>query len=164
MFNPHQGLSQVQLFEKGMYFQAGRYIVTVTACKFIEGHHGESYVVEGYVQGVLSSHPLAPQKGQTATHAWSASGSKSKIGKSTWVGFLCAVLGVKQGDYSDAQWAEISRAAIDFNGLKGRTAYLECYVSKSSKRATAENPEGAFTHHKWHGQPTPEQLSEFGLG
>ncbi len=149
-------LDQADVFENSKFFQPGRYIVAIKACKFVQGFKGESFVIECVVKGVRSEHPDAPQPGELAAQVWSASGEKRDIARSTWLGFLCAVTGKAKDDYTGEQWKSISSKAIDENALANQVCYLEVFMKKT--RAG-----GDFTQHKWHGIATDAQLAEFGI-
>jgi hypothetical protein len=151
-------LDQASVFENSKWFQPGRYIVEIQQCKFISsGFHGDSFVIEAKVLGVISTHPDAPQPGELCAQVWNASGEKRDIARGTWLGFLCAIYGAKPADYSGEQWKAISAAVIDDNKLKGQWVYLEVFMKKTQKG-------NDFTQHKWLGTPKPEVLKEFNLG
>ncbi|MDP6424616.1 MAG: hypothetical protein QGG14_07725 [Planctomycetota bacterium] len=148
---------QVKIFENSAYFQPGRYIVSINACKLItNGHNGDSFVVECKVLGALSESPTAPVAGALAAHVWNASGDKRDMARATWFGFLCACFGVEQSAYDNAQWKQISEQVIEHGALNGKIQYLECF----NKPTRAGNP---FTKHNWKGTPTAELMAEFGL-
>lgn len=150
-------LDQADVFEQSKYFQPGRYIVAISACKFNSGgFKGDSFVIEAVTKGVLSDHADAPKVGELCAQVWNASGEKRDIARNTWLGFLCAVYGVGPKDYGGDQWKNISAAVIDQNALKDTLMYLEVFMKKT--RAG-----GDFTQHAWRGVPTESQLSEFGL-
>lgn len=150
-------LDQAQVFENSKYFQPGRYIVEINACKFNQaGFKGDSFVIEATIVAAISEHPEAPKVGELAAQVWNASGEKRDIARNTWLGFLCNVYGVKPDEYSGEQWKAISAQVIDNNALKGTRLYLEVFM----KTTKANNP---FTQHAWRGVPTAEQLAEFGL-
>ncbi len=150
-------LDQAEVFEQSAYFQPGRYIVAIKACKFISGgHKGDSFVIETTVRGIASEHPEAPKVGETAAQVWNASGDKRDIARNTWLGFLCAAYGCKQTEYNGEEWKNVSNAVIEQNALEGTLLFLEVFM----KTTRAGNP---FTQHAWKGTPTKEQLAEFGL-
>lgn len=150
-------LDQAEVFENSKYFQPGRYIIAIKACKFIKGgHKGDSFVIECTVKGVISDDPNAPQIGELAAQVWNASGDKLDIARNTWLGFLCKAYGVKQKDYTGEQWKHISTKVIDDNALGGTVFALECFMKKTKAG-------GDFTQHAWRGVPTAEQLAEFGI-
>jgi hypothetical protein len=150
-------LDQAQVFENSKYFQPGRYIVDINACKFnMAGFKGDSFVIEATVVAAISDHPDAPKPGELAAQVWNASGEKRDIARNTWLGFLCNVYGIKHDQYTGEQWKAISAKVIDDNALKGTRLYLEVFMKKTKAG-------GDFTQHAWRGVPTAEQLAEFGL-
>lgn len=151
-------LDQSDAFDNSKYFQEGRYVVKIHACKLREGHKGTTFIVEATVLGVASEHPNAPQPGERAAHVWKASGSPEKIemGRGTWMGFLCAAFGVQKGAYDGPTWKTISAQVLDDNYLKDQVFGLECHMKK-----TREGND--FTVHSWRGPQSAEQLATFGL-
>lgn len=151
-------LSQAKVFENSKFFQDGRYIVELLACKFIAGgHKGDSFVIETKVYHTESNHEKAPEPGETAAHVWNASGDKRDIGRSTWLGFLCKVYGVQPSDYDDKQWKKISAKVIDDNVLKGTYLYLEVFTKIIEKTGKP------FTQHAWKGPALPEHYADLGI-
>jgi hypothetical protein len=148
-------LDQTEVFEQSQYFQTGRYIVAIKACKFIQGHRGESFVIEAIVKGAKSEHEKAPAYGQLAAQVWSASGDKRDIARNTWVGFLCAVYGKKPGDFNAEEWKATSEAVMN-GALLGQLMYLEVFeiTTKAGK---------PFTKHAWRNVPSASDLAEFGI-
>jgi len=150
-------LDQAEVFENSKYFQPGRYIVEIAACKFNQGgFKGDSFVIEATVKGVISDHADAPKVGERAAQVWNASGEKRDIARNTWLGFLCKVYNVKQDAYDGEQWKTLSVKVIEDNALKGQLVLVEIFMKKT--RAG-----GDFTQHAWRGVPTAEQMTEFGL-
>ena len=157
MSNMFDNADQVTIFENSAYFQPGRYIVKINACKLITGgHKGDSFVIECTVLGSKSESDKAPGVGETAAQVWNASGQKRDLARSTWFGFLCAAYGVAQSDYDNAAWKAVSEAVIEKGALNGTILYLECF----NKITKAGND---FTKHNWGGVPTAEQMAEFGV-
>lgn len=152
-------LDQADAFSNSKYFQEGRYVVKIVACKFIQGHKGDTFVVESTVLGVKSSRADAPQVGERAAHVWRASGSPEKVtmGRANWKGFLCAVFALGDGSTLDgAYWKRISASVLDANYLKNQVFGLECHTKKTRS-------DDDFTVHNWRGPQSPAQLAEFGL-
>lgn len=149
-------LDKASVFENSKYFQPGRYIVEIKACKFISGYKGNSFVIESVVKAAISDAPEAPKVGELAAQVWNADGDKRDIARNTWLGFLCAAYGVKHTDYSGDDWKRISEAVIEENKLAGTLLLVEVFMKKTRSG-------GDFTQHAWRGVPTAEQLSEFGL-
>lgn len=166
-------LDEADVFENSAYFQPGRYIVAINACKFISGgHKGDSFVIEAKVLGVIpdaeypavyalahdgNPPPPCPGVGALAAQVWSASGDKRDIARNTWLGFLCSAYGVDKEAYDGAQWKTISERVIGENALGGQTLALECFMKKTKVNRD-------FTMHAWRGTPTAETMAEFGLG
>lgn len=150
-------LDQAQVFENSAFFQPGSFIVEITNCKFIQGYKGDSFVIESRVLAAQSEHKDAPAVGQLAAQVWNATGKKRDIARSTWLGFLCAVIDKKKDDLSGEQWRDLSGKVIDDNALKGTKMALDVFTKKM--QSTGND----FTHHKWIGVPTAEQLAAFGL-
>lgn len=150
-------LDNANVFENSKYFQPGMYIAEIVGVKFIQaGYKGDSFVIEAKVVGVKSTHPEAPAVGELCAQVWNASGEKRDIARATWMGFLCAVFGVKQEQYTAAQWKQISSQVIDGGALNGKRFALEVFTKKTRTG-------GDFTYHKWLGAATAEQLAEFGI-
>lgn len=150
-------LDQEAVFsDGGRFFHEGRYIVEINRCDLKQGYKGTNFVVEATVKGAISELDIAPKAGATAAHVWNADGDKASMARSTWIKFLCAMFDVEQSDYNGDQWKEISNKVLEGNALSGKLSYLEVYGIK-----TKANKD--FTKHIWKGEPTPAQLSEFGL-
>lgn len=149
-------LDQAQVFENSAFFQKGKYLVEILACKFIQGYKGDSFVIETKVVQVNSDHPEAPQPGSIAAQVWNATGDKREIARSTWLGFMCAVFDKKKDDLPGEKWKELSAKVIDENALKGKQMALDVFIKK------VQSTGNDFTHHKWF-LPTAERLVEFGL-
>lgn len=148
-------LSAAQIFESSKYFRPGRYIVKIKDVKFIDGHRGESFVIETKVLAAVSSAEDAPEVGDTAAHVWKVSGDKKQVGLGTWMQFMCAVLGMNQDDQTDDEWETISNDVIDNNAFEDIDMLLECHNIVTQ---AGDN----FTKHTWIGQATDETKEEFG--
>ena len=149
-------LTQAQVFENSKWFQPGRYIVEIQQCKFNSGgYKGDSFVVETKVIAVDSSHPDAPQVGETAAQVWNASGDKREIARNTWLGFLCMCYQVKKEDYDDSQWKDISGQVLNDNALQGYRMFLEVFMKKTREG-------GDFTQHAWRKPATAAHYVELG--
>lgn len=148
-------LTNAQVFERSAYFEPGLYIVQINAVKYIDsGYKGDAFVIEAKVlasKKTKENEPLAP--GATAAQVWRASGDKKEIARGTWIGFLCAVFGIKQVDWDDARWKKVSADVIDNNALKGTELGLEVFT-------TTTKAGGDFTQHRWLGQPTDALRAE----
>ncbi len=151
-------LSTAQVFNKSQFFQEGRYIVKIQNVKFVNGHNGESFVIEARTIAAISDVINAPKPNEMAVHIWNISGSELKktMGKNTWMGFMCAVLDLDPCDQDDDDWEKISNEVIDDNAFEGIEMLLECHN-------TTTKSGGPFTVHNWIGKATDETREEFGL-
>jgi len=152
-------MNQAEIFgDRAPYFYPGQHIVQITGAKVVNGHNGETHIIEGRILGVRSEHPDSSPVGTICAQGFNASKSPqaAKRATETWVKFMCAVYGIKQGDWDANQWKANIANVIDNGALNGTITALDCFFKKM------QNGED-FTVHNWKGAPSPDDLLRFGL-
>lgn len=149
-------LSSAQLFTKSKWFKDGKYLTKITAVKLVDGHKGESFIIESEVIATTSNDDDAPQSGEVAAHVWGVSGDKKQMGLATWMQFLCAVFGMEPEEQSDEEWEKISTEVLDNKSLEGTVMVLDVFTIQTKKNTP-------FTYHKWLHEATKEDYSKFNV-
>ncbi len=152
-------MDQADIFgDRSPYFYPGQHIVQLTGAKVINGHHGETHIIEARILGVRSVHPESSPVGTICAQGFNASKNPAaaKRATETWVKFMCSIYGIAQSDWDAAQWKANIANVIDNNALAGTIVALDCFFKPMEKG-------GDFTVHNWRGIPSVEELLRFGL-
>ncbi len=152
-------MDQAEIFgDKKPYFFPGQHIVRIAGAKIVNGHKGETHIIEATILGVRSKDPGSSPVGTTCAQGFNASKNPSatKRATATWVKFLCAAYGVEKEAWDGPTWAANVANVIDNGALNGHIMGLDCHFKKM------DNGED-FTVHLWKPTPSAEELARFGL-
>ncbi len=152
-------MNQAEIFgDRAPYFFPGQHIVQITGAKVVNGHHGETHIIEARILGVRSVHPESSPVGTVCAQGFNASKNPAaaKRATETWVKFMCALYGIKQQDWDAAQWKSNIANVIDNGALNGTITMLDCFFKEMLQG-------GDFTVHNWKGAPSADDLARFGL-